>query len=306
MPDLRNVHVDAVLTNVSIAYKNNTFVADKVFPIVPVAKESDKYYKYGKERFSLPETLRAPKTAAKEIDWKVSTDVYSCDEHALADAISDRERANADNPIDLETDTTELLTDIIHLGYEKRVADIVTNAANYPAGHTKVLAGTSQWSDAVNSTPVKDVMDSRKALENVGLVPNAMVIPSSVFYALKENGDLKERIKYTQSGIITLDILKSLFEIENIWIANSKYNAANPGQADSLTDVWTDNVWIGFVAQRPGLKQLTFGYTLRARKFRVKRWREEKRDSDVLEASVIQDEKLVAGDAGYLIRDVIA
>jgi hypothetical protein len=306
MPTVRDTHVDAILTNISIAYKNASFIADKIFPIVPVKKESDKYFKYGKERFNLPETIRAPKTRSKEIDWAVSTDNYSCEEYALSIAIDDRERENADNPIDLDTDSTEIVTDILQLGYEKRVADIVTNAANYPVGHKKTLAGTSQWSDTANSTPVRDVEDSKKALEDVGLVANTIILPNSVFHKLKENGDIIERIKYSERGIVTLDLLKSLFDVENIYLANSKYNTANPGQSPSLTDVWTDNVWIGYVAKKTSLKQLTFGYTFRARKFEVRRWREDDRHSDVIEPSVVQDEKLVAADAGYLIQDALA
>lgn len=307
MPPIRDTHVDAILTNISIAYKNATFIADKVMPIIPVRKESDKYYKYGKERFNLPETLRAPRAESKEIDWTVSTDAYSCDEHTLSGAIDDRERDNADNPIDVDSDTTELLTDLIMLGYEKRVADLVTNPGNYAASNKRTLAGTSQWSDAGNSTPVKDINSAKKALEDVGVVANTLVLPNSVYYAMKENGDIKERIKYSQTGLVTLDILKTLFEVDNILLANSKYNSANPGQGTtSLVDVWNDNVWLGYVAPRPGLKQLTFGYTFQARKFQVRRWREDRRHSDIIEPSVVQDEKIVASDAGYLIQDTLA
>ena len=41
-PTPRDVHVDAALTNISIAYKqsDDAFVAEKVFPVVPVGKQS--------------------------------------------------------------------------------------------------------------------------------------------------------------------------------------------------------------------------------------------------------------------------
>ena len=41
-----DVHVNGTLTNVSLAYMQNTagFVADKVFPGVPVTKQSDIYW----------------------------------------------------------------------------------------------------------------------------------------------------------------------------------------------------------------------------------------------------------------------
>ena len=47
MPQLNNLgHIDRALTNMSIAYAQgaNAFIADKVFPIVPVQKRSDVYF----------------------------------------------------------------------------------------------------------------------------------------------------------------------------------------------------------------------------------------------------------------------
>ena len=50
-PTLSQVHVDAILTNASVAYiqSADNFIANKVFPIVPVDKQSDLYFKYTKE-----------------------------------------------------------------------------------------------------------------------------------------------------------------------------------------------------------------------------------------------------------------
>ena len=45
-PNVNNVHIDAILTNISVAYmqKSENFIADKVFPVVTVDKKSDKYF----------------------------------------------------------------------------------------------------------------------------------------------------------------------------------------------------------------------------------------------------------------------
>ena len=49
-PSLNQVHVDAILTNISVAYmqKAENFIADKVFPAVPVDKKSNLFFKYNK------------------------------------------------------------------------------------------------------------------------------------------------------------------------------------------------------------------------------------------------------------------
>lgn len=45
-PTASDVHIDKPLTNISVAYIQNTneFIADKVFPTVPVDKQTDKYF----------------------------------------------------------------------------------------------------------------------------------------------------------------------------------------------------------------------------------------------------------------------
>ena len=45
-PTLNDVHVDAILTNISVAYMQDrdNFIADKVFPVIPVDKKSDKFF----------------------------------------------------------------------------------------------------------------------------------------------------------------------------------------------------------------------------------------------------------------------
>lgn len=43
-PTLRDVHVDAILTNLSIGYKNDTYIGESVFPRIQVAKKSDVYF----------------------------------------------------------------------------------------------------------------------------------------------------------------------------------------------------------------------------------------------------------------------
>ena len=42
------VHVDRPLTNISVAYlqNDNDYIADKVFPVVPVMKQSDRFFVY--------------------------------------------------------------------------------------------------------------------------------------------------------------------------------------------------------------------------------------------------------------------
>ena len=53
MPNMQNAHIDRALTNTSVAYMQDAsaFIADKVFPIVPVKRQSDVFYIYNKGDF---------------------------------------------------------------------------------------------------------------------------------------------------------------------------------------------------------------------------------------------------------------
>ena len=64
-PNSSNVHVDAVLTNISIAYMQDqsNFIASQVFPEVPVDKQSDKFFVFDKNSWFRDEAQkRAPGT----------------------------------------------------------------------------------------------------------------------------------------------------------------------------------------------------------------------------------------------------
>lgn len=71
---MSDVHVNRPLTNISIAYiqEQTQFVADKVFPLVPVQKQSDRYFQYLKEDwFRSDAEERAPGTETAGSGWKL-------------------------------------------------------------------------------------------------------------------------------------------------------------------------------------------------------------------------------------------
>ena len=121
MPPINQIHVDKVLTEISVQYKNADYIADQIFPKIQVKKLSDKYFVFERD-FRLPETARAIGAAAREADFDLSTAGYVLQKHSLKDTIADDEVDNYDLAT-LESDTTEYLTDKIKLRKEKIAAD---------------------------------------------------------------------------------------------------------------------------------------------------------------------------------------
>src|SRR5258706_11295366 len=94
-----NVHIDQILTQISVGWPNNGLVGEQLFPTVPVNKQSDKYFVFGREGWSIQNDVRSPGAEANEIPGiALSTDTYYAQEHSLQIPVTDEERWNADSP----------------------------------------------------------------------------------------------------------------------------------------------------------------------------------------------------------------
>src|SRR5262245_48022454 len=112
-PTSRDVHVDTLLTEISIRYSNAEYIADQLFPVVPVVKQSNKVPKYDQSVWFRDQAqLRAPGTKSRGGGFTVDTsDTYFCDRYSFRFEIPDETRDNADAPFDLDRDGTLFTTD---------------------------------------------------------------------------------------------------------------------------------------------------------------------------------------------------
>ena len=302
MPEPENVHKDQILTNISIMYRNAAYVGTELMPIVGVKKKSDIYYIYDDkaDRFRIPKTLRAPRSESRTVDWKVTTDGYVCDEHALNDLIDDIERDNADSPLNLEVDTVEFITDILQLGLEMRIKDILE--ANLSAN-----APSIKWDVYTDgSNPIGDIETGKDAIHSVIFKePNVLLLGKAVYDKLKHHPNILDRIKYVQKGVVTPDLMASVFEIEKVIVGKAGYNTAKEGKPEVLSYLWGKNAILAYVEPKPGIKKFSLGYTFQSQPFQTRRARIEVRHSDWFEVGDIEAEKMVAVACGYRISPAI-
>ncbi len=311
MPDISMVHADQALTEVSIAYRNSQYVADQIFPRIPVTKQSNKYFIYSKDSFRAVDDARRPGARANEIDWTLSTDTYFCEGHALAQAIPDELRANADQAIDVDGDTTETLTDLLYLQREIAVASKATDSSVITQSTT--LSGNGQWSDYTNSDPLQAVEDQKTTIQKqIGQLPNSLLVSYPVFKALRNHPKIVDRFKYAQVGIVQPDHLKSAFNVDNFFVASAVKNTAKEGSADNLDYVWGKNAILFFAPPAPGRRTVSLGYSFtwlfgaNTGGFLVKRYRDESRTADIVEVQLYYDGKIVAANAAYLWLAAVA
>lgn len=326
-PSVNDVHIDAILTNISVAYIQNTanFIADQVFPTVPVDKKSNLYFKYTKDDWFRDEAQRrADSTASAGSGYGLSTDTYSADVYAFHKDIGDQTRANSDNPLNPDMEATQFVTQRLLLRREVQWAsdyfapgvwtggDVAGNAS--PNGTTT----TAFWDDYIaaptsyTSNPIEQV-DYAKAqvLSTTGYEPNTFVLGYKVFQALKNHPLLVDRYKYTQAGaIITTDLLAALFGVDRVLVAKAVVNTGAEGANSNAADygfTTGNSALLCYTAPNPGLLTPSAGYTFMwtgisgglGTTVGVSRFRMEELKSDRVEGEIAFDNKVVAADLGY-------
>ncbi len=302
----QDVVIDPALTNISVKYSNDNFIADVVFPTVKVAKQTGKYYIYDKNNLRIDKTNRAAGSGANEVDFGLSTASFACDDHALKGFVADEIQDQAEVALNPLIDETDMITEKLMLDREQNLATLITSSTNVT--QYVALSGTSQWSDYNNSDPVGDIRTGRTTIHSASFKkPNTLILGKQVFDMLCDHPQIIERVKYSQLGVVTAELLARVFQVQTVLIGEAGKNNVVEGQTDSLAYIWGKNAILCYIAPSVGLKTLTFGVTFTYAARLVKRWRDEDREGTYVRVgndNYIQ--KIIAATTGYLIQTAIA
>lgn len=324
MPTRQQVHIDRALTNISVAYMQDAsnFIADKVFPQVPVQKQSDTYFIYDRGDFFRDEAQeRAKGTESAGGDYNITAaDPYFARKYAFHMDVNEEDRTNADNPLQPNQDATDFVTHKLLLKRENLWAQKyftpgvwgqqIQGIATAPAA-----GQTLQW-DAATADPIKIITNERiKMMEETGYASNTLVISPYVFNALKNHPDVIDRIKYTQKGIVTVDLLATLFEVENVYMPTAIQNTAAKGKAEANSFIMGKHALLCYVEKNPGIKKPSAGYIFPwtgllgsgAYGNRVVRipmpWLGM--DTERIEGEMAFDLRMVGADLGTFFKDIV-
>lgn len=312
------VHINAPLTNVSVAYVQaaEKFVARQVFPAIPVQKQSDYYFTYPKEQWFTDEMQqRAPGTESAGSGYTITSALYSCLVWALHKDVADQTRDNADDPINLDREATEWLTLKWLIRQERQFITNYFSTGIWTGSSTGTdIVAATKW-DQAGSDPVHDVEAQMDAMEaKTSFRPRIMVVTPAVNTTLKNNADIKDRVKYTQRASITEEMLTGLFGVDKYIVARATYNSAAEGATGSMGYIaGTEGVLLAYAPPSPGLMTPSAGYVFDWSGFigggaqgqRMKTFRMEHLASDRVEIEAAYDMKLVASDLGAFFSDVL-
>ncbi|MBU2072724.1 MAG: major capsid protein [Gammaproteobacteria bacterium] len=310
-PTPTDVHIDAALSNVSIAYKNEAYVADQLFPVVPVDKQSDYYFVFTKDFwFRNSVERRGPGSKYAEGGIQLSSTQFVCVNKGLSFPLPRETVENQDAAVDLETAGAEWLADQFMLDREIALAAKIFDASAWTSSTT--LSGTSQWSDYANSDPIGDINTGMEAVKKLtGRYPNTMLMGAEVWDKLKFHPDLLDIYKHTNAAILTTEMVGKVFDgLERVIVGSSIYNAGAEGASFDGTYIWPKNVLLAYVAKAPALRTPSAGYTFVWRQngymIAIVRVPEDLRRRDVLLADHAFDQKVTGVDCGYEVIDAVA
>jgi hypothetical protein len=306
----RYLGVDPMLTNVAIAYSNNNYIAEQVLPSFPVAKQSGKHFIYDRGRFRNLPNKRAAGSPSNEVTLTLTTGLpYFAEDHALKQFVPDEDVENSITPTDPYVDATENVTERHLIARELEVAGMLTDTAQMTQNIT--LSGSSQFNDYGNSDPFSTIDTALQTVHSaIHLTPNTLIMGRQVWDKLKYHPAFLERIKYTQKGVLSPDLLASLIGVERIIVGGAGYNTSKEGQTDSMSYIWGKHAILAYIAPRIAPKLMTLGLTYKWQEMQTERLRgtdeEDRKGTYIRVGGYYYDQNIVAAPAGYLIKNAVA
>lgn len=270
-PTLNQVHVNRPLTNISQAYMqdNSDYVADRIFPVVPVQKQSDRYFVYTKGDWFRDEAqLRAPATESAGGGYDIdNTPSYYAPVYAFHKDVDEQVRANTDDPLNADRDATLFVTNRMLLKREVLVVNTALATSTWTGSSTggDITPGTG-W-DLSNSTPLEDIETQVWAVKQVtGKFVNRLFLGTHVWKALKNHDEILQRIRYTERGVVTTDIIAALIAPPDVndfrvVVASAIINNAAKGASDSFAFIAPmKDALLLYAEPNPGIMVPSAGY----------------------------------------------
>jgi len=227
---------------------------------------------------------------------------YLCEEYALEDTVTPKDRENADDPLDPELDTVENLTELMQLDRENRIVTVATDTAVV----TQTADVGADW-DTTGGTPKADIFTGISTIQGAILkTPTDIFIPFEVALNLAKHADYTDDYKTSDVLVTTFGLPLMLWGLKTHVVTVGFASADMIGASDpGLTALWSDTVLIALINAALSRKQITFMRTFEREPRQVLRDTIPMQHADVFQVYEEIDEVMVAAAAGYLITNAI-
>lgn len=312
-------HYNTPLNNIVVAYMQSAnMVADKIFPVVGVAKQSDLYYKYDIDTFYRDDAKpRSPSSESAGGGFSFSTDSYNCLVEAYHKDIDDQLRANADTQLQLDRAAAEFVAAKMVLRRETRFlstyfktgvwgTDVTGVASASPAG------GQFTQFDFSGADPRTTIEAAKlKMLQTTGYLPNVALFGSAVMSKLVTNASVRDQFKYTSKESINEEMVAAYLGLDNVYVSRSVSATGIEGAAATIDLQAGKHVLLAYRAPAPSVLAPSAGYTfnwtgLNGAGITTARFRAPLIKSDRIESEMAYDFKVVAPLLGYFLSGAVS
>lgn len=299
--------VDPILTDHARGYSNSDFVGGALFPTVAMPTRAAKRIEFDRSSFRRRRTRRAPGAPIAALEFGYEGKAVNLHQEALSAIvpIEHQQEANAVPGIDLQRTALDTVLAVIALEKEIQQAEVARNAASYAATNKAALAGDYKWSDP-DSDPLAQVSDAKEVIrKRIGRRPNTLLIAGGLTSALQKHPKITDHFKFTTSSTVTLPMLTSYFDIQNLVSGDGIYDLDD----GTSVDIWGGDAILAYVAPA-GQRQMplpSYGYTyellnhpfVEPSRFDadIRSWK-----NDVLDEFSAE---LVGADAGFLFQSAL-
>ena len=235
-----DVHIDSALANYAAGYQSadKGMIADQVIPVLPVAKNSDKFYTWDKnDVFQEVTTLEvAPGGAMAEISPRLSQSNYNCTSYGVQSFVASEVQANADSALNPERQAVVRCMTAIRLARERRAANLLMTGSNWSGGTVTAIASGAKWNGGASSDPVRDLFT---AIEASLVEVTGVVMSERTYHDFMQNANVQKYITYKNgtAPIPGANDISSLLQLPPFIIGSRKALASS-----GIGYMWGDNV----------------------------------------------------------------
>ena len=313
-PTASDVHIDAALSDLAIAWGSQQYVWDQLAPVVDVPKQSDKYHIFTLDDFRRDEIPgpRAEKTLAERGEYGLSNDSFYCDDWAWGKSTSKEAKKNADAALNLEQADLRYCLGVVNRRIELQwVSEVFTTSVwdTDITGAASVAANqVIYWSTEATSTPIQDVRAQADAIQKAtGERPNRLAMGREVLTVLLDHPDIVDRLPVNAIREVMLKHLAALFEVDEIIVGVASYNSAKKGATVSNSFIWGKNALLYYVPSSPSKDVPSALYSFRWGPRSVLNYEDTPagKMADVIEVHDYVDVKVTASELGVFFSGIV-
>jgi hypothetical protein len=316
-PSIESVHINRTLTSMSIAYMQDQskYVAGRIFPVVPVEKQSDLYWEFPRAFWlSSSAKMRAPATESAGSGWTQTTSPYYANVYGVHLDIPDQVRANSDL-MGTDKAASMWVTDQLLL-----LRESIWISKFFVTGVWGTESTPSPLWSAANSTPIKDIRAKLTAIERkTGRRPNIAVMGPDVFDVLVDHPDFIARVNSGQTpvgpAIVNAQTMAEVLGLDEVLVVRSVQVTAVEGNATQTVDFQAGkHLLVAYRTPTPQLMMPSAGYTFAwtgylgnaAMGTTVYQFRLDRIKADRVEGEMAFDMKITGADLGHLFLSAVS